>query len=205
MQPFVLWLGYKVQLSIYMTWIPQRQSHSIPWRVHKVVALSPTVPLTWSSPYLSQVQVDPLDQGPVYTKRIDLSGVFSLPDVWNIITGFSLYTASDFVLPELEIVGCTVTYKPNLNEYEVNFQWRAPFSPAGFSFVRHFRITVFQMMRGNLIPLVTFSPEIELVNVSYSSGRTESCSMIQHTISHLDQLRPSTQPQENTTSLWGQG
>ena len=89
--------------------------------------------------------------------------------------------ASDFVLPDLEIVGCPVTYNPNDNEYEVNFQWRAPFSPAGLSFVRYFQITVFQRMRENPIPLATFEPEFELVNVSDGSGMIGSCSVVQYT------------------------
>ena len=69
-------------------------------------------------------------------------------------------------------------YKPNDNEYEVNFQWRAPFSRALLSFIRHFSITVFQQMRGQEIPLETFDSEFELVNVGDGSGRTGSCSVI---------------------------
>ena len=71
-------------------------------------------------------------------------------------------------------------YKPNDNEYEVNFQWRAPFSRALLSFIRHFSITVFQQMRGQEIPLETFDSEFELVNVGDGSGRTGSCSVIQY-------------------------
>ena len=92
---------------------------------------------------------------------------------------FVYVAVSNFVLPELGIVGCPVTYNPSLNEYEVNFQWWAPFSPAGLSFVRYFQITVFQSMRENPIPLATFEPEFELVNVSDGSGMIGSCSVVQ--------------------------
>ena len=70
-------------------------------------------------------------------------------------------------------------YKPNDNEYEVNLQWNASFSRALLSFIRHFRITVYQMLRGQVIPLEEFSPEYEFVNVGDGSGRTGSCSVIQ--------------------------
>ena len=56
-----------------------------------------------------------------------------------------------FHLPD-EIVGCPATYKPNFNEYEVNFQWRIPFSPAGLRPL-------------SALPLTTFSPELKLINV----------------------------------------
>ena len=72
-------------------------------------------------------------------------------------------------------------YKPNDNVYEVNFQWRALFSLALLSFIRHFSITVFARERGRYVPLETFNSEFEPVNVGDGSGRTGSCSVIQYT------------------------
>ena len=69
-------------------------------------------------------------------------------------------------------------YKPNDNVYEVNFQWRALFSLALLSFIRHFTITVFARERGRDVPL---DSEFEPVNVGDGSGRTGSCSVIQYT------------------------
>jgi len=92
----------------------------------------------------------------------------------------SYVAGRDFPIPDLEIVGCPVTYKPNDNEYEVNFQWRAPFSQALLSFIRHFSVTVFARERGRDVPLETFDSEFELVNVGDGSGRTGSCSVIQY-------------------------
>ena len=77
------------------------------------------------------------------------------------------------------MIGCPVTYKPNDNEYEVNFQWRAPFSQALLSFIRHFTITVSVRERGRDIQL-TFNSEFEFVNVGDGSGRTGSCSVVQY-------------------------
>ena len=104
------------------------------------------------------------------------------------ITALSYVAGMVFVVPDLEIIGCPVTYKPTDNEYEVNFQWRAPFSRALLSFIRHFHITVLQRMRGQEIPLEEFSPEFELVNVGDGSGQTGSCSVIQYICLTLDGL-----------------
>ena len=97
----------------------------------------------------------------------------------SCITALSYVAGIDFPIPDLEIVGCPVTY--NDNKYEVNFQWRAPFSRALLSFIRHFTITVFEKEGGRDIPLETFDSEFELVNVGDGSGRTGSCSVIQYT------------------------
>ena len=110
------------------------------------------------------------------------------------ITALSYATGSDFPIPDLEIVGCPVMYKSNDNEYEVNFQWRAPFSRALLSFIRHFSITVFAKERGRDVPLAIINSEFEPVNVGDGSGRTGSCSVIQYTyVSLLGGLRPSPQ------------
>ena len=43
--------------------------------------------------------------------------------------------------PTLEIVGCPVIYYDRQNEvYEVDFQWRVPFSPAALSHIAHLLI-----------------------------------------------------------------
>ena len=99
----------------------------------------------------------------------------------SCITSLSYVAGTDFPIPDLEIVGCPVTYKPNDNEYEVNFQWRAPFSWALLSFIRHFSVTVFAKERGRDVPLETLDSEFEPVNVGDGSGRTGSCSVIQYT------------------------
>lgn len=81
-------------------------------------------------------------------------------------------------LPELEIIRCPVTFNPNLSEYEVNVQWTPAFSAADLSFLRHFQISVYQMMRGNPKPLNSSAPELELVNVGDISSGTGACSVI---------------------------
>ena len=98
----------------------------------------------------------------------------------SCITALSYVAGSDFPIPDLEIVGCPVMYKPNDNEYEVNFQWRAPFPQGLLSFIRHFSITVFAKERGRDVPLETLDSEFEPVNVGDGSGRTGSCSVIQY-------------------------
>ena len=90
-----------------------------------------------------------------------------------------LHAVGNFPIPDLEIVGCPVTYKPNDNEYEVNFQWRASFSQALLSFIRHFSVTVFARERGQDTPLATFNSKFESVNVRDGSCRTGSCSVTQ--------------------------
>ena len=109
---------------------------------------------------ITQVQVNPQDQGAVYIERIMVSSMCSLPIALRSDYCHFVYVAvSNFVLPELEIVGCPVKYNPSLNEYEVNFQWKAPFSPAGLSFIRHFQMIVLQKMRGQDLPLSIVSSE----------------------------------------------
>ena len=90
-----------------------------------------------------------------------------------------LHAVGNFPIPDLEIVGCPVMYKPNDNEYEVNFQWRASFSQALLSFIRHFSVTVFAKERGRDVALEHFSHVAEPVNVGDGSGRTGSCSVTQ--------------------------
>ena len=93
-----------------------------------------------------------------------------------------LHAVGNFPIPDLEIVGCPVMYKPNDNEYEVNFQWRTSFSRGLLSFIGYFYVTVFVRERGQDTPLTKatrFSRVAERVNVGDGSGRTGSCSVTQ--------------------------
>ena len=48
--------------------------------------------------------------------------------------------ADDF--PEIEIVCCPVTYDRQTEEYRVDLQFKAPFSPAALGHIKHFSINV---------------------------------------------------------------
>ena len=113
---------------------------------------------------ITQVHVNSLDETTEYRAIETVTGVF-LCLVFRRSLLFVTPCSWDFPIPPLESVGCPVTYKPNDNKYEVNFQWRAPYSQALLRFVRRFRINVFQMQSGQEIPLDEFSPEYGFVNV----------------------------------------
>ena len=65
--------------------------------------------------------------------------------IYMLISIATVAGASNF--PDIEIVGCPVTYDSQTEMYLVDFQFRTPFSAAALSHIRHFAIHVDSLQR----------------------------------------------------------